>query len=135
MTTTLNPKGKFAARCHTVVQNGGGPGSPTNLFTLDTAAWRPDTFTDPAGGNLIVWTCRALVNCEDAVSGLTYWRGQFRFVRTPGPGLSGLIWYSDSTSGLTFSLAFTGTTCKLQVAESVGHTVNVDGIVHYEAHY
>lgn len=135
MTTSLNPKGIFMKRCTASVQNGGGPGTPANLFTIDMAAWRPDTFADPAGGSLIVLTCRALVNCYDTTSGLTYWRGQFRLVRTPGPGVTGFIWYSDATSGLAFSLAFTGTTCKLQVAESVGHLVLVDGIVHYEAHY
>lgn len=77
--------------------------------------------------------CRVQMNCFDTISGPSYYIGHFRIDRVAGPGVGGFIYYNTATSGLAVAVAISGTTFKLQVAESVGHLVNVDGLVKYEA--
>lgn len=125
--------GPFYKQCAVSVQNGGGPGSPKDFFTFDTAAWFAGG--DPAAGARTVWTCRVRMNCFDTISGPSYWTGHFYISRTPGPGVGGFINYTDATTGLAVSVAVAGTVFKLQVAESVGHLVLTDGLVRYEAHW
>lgn len=130
MHTKLGP---FYKLCAVSVQSGGGPGTPRDFLVFDTAAWFNGG--DPAAGVRTVWTCRLTMNCYDTVSGLTYWTGHFSITRTPGPGVGGLLYYVDSTTGLTVSIVVVGTVFKLQVAESVTHLTLTDGLVKYEAHW
>jgi hypothetical protein len=127
----LRGVGKIKGTCS--VQLGGGPGATGTIFSLNTAAWYDGG--DPAGGVRTVWSCRARVNCYDTTSGLSYWTGHWRWTRTPGPGVGGFIYYSDATSGLTFAIATSSTTAKIQVTETVGHLVLVDGEAEYEVRW
>jgi hypothetical protein len=105
----------------------------SDFFTLNLDAWDQNG-QDPVGGSDLTIRGTVYVSAIDVTSGifLVYivWFTFQRYLGTITVSIDqafGNISMSGSVSSHTAKLQVTGTT--------IGHTVNYDGVVHYQGHY
>jgi hypothetical protein len=97
------------------------------------ASWRPDTFTDPAGGSDLTIRGFIYVNVKagSTLASNIIW---FTFQRYLGTVTARVDQSVTTVSGGSLTTSVSGTTAKLKFGPSSG-TSDYDGVAYWAAHY